>query len=75
MPDMRDAYRPALSLAEAAMLPAMMRPGGAVDGGGRPVDNSRRGSMCGLALLAHVKSAPARRRRRMRDHRAKSWVT
>lgn len=73
-------HAPALSLNEAAMLPAIWPEAprnlllshagldfrtGAVDAGGRPVDNPiRRGSMAGRAILHHVRSASARRQRR-----------
>ena len=72
-------HMPALSRQEAAMLPALMPempqnlliPFGAldyraapVDGGARPVNNVRRGTMAGRALLTYIKSAPARRQRR-----------
>ena len=78
------AHAPALSLQEAALLPALPAPApakprnllipqghldvrqGNVDDGGGVVDNfpPRRGSMAGRALLAYVKNAPARRRKR-----------
>lgn len=67
------AHTPALSLQEAAMLPALPRNmliptrgldfrRGAVDG--MPQPSVRRGTMAGRALLTYVKSAPAQRRRR-----------
>ena len=71
---------PALSVQEAAMLPALVREtprnllipygrldyrSGPVDAGAQPVDNrTRRGTMAGRALLAYIRSAPARRQRR-----------
>ncbi len=72
-------HMPALSRQEAAMLPALMPempqnlliPFGAldyraapVDGGARPANNVRQGTMAGRALLTYIKSAPARRQRR-----------
>lgn len=73
-------HAPALSLHEAAMLPALspetprnLLPShagldfrtGSVDAGGRPVDNPiRRGSMAGRAILHYVRSASAQRQRR-----------
>lgn len=50
------AHVPALSAAEAVMLPALPRQAQDI-----PV---RRGTMAGRALLAYVKSAPAQRRKR-----------
>ena len=50
------AHAPALSAAEAVMLPAMPRETQPI-----PV---KRGTMAGRALLAYVKNAPAQRRRR-----------
>lgn len=74
------ARMPALSLYEAAMLPALApetprnlllpQTGLAFqpvvqEAGGRSVDNrALRGMMAGRALLAHVRNASARRRRR-----------
>ena len=67
-------HAPALSLPEAAMLPALplnlILPDRRtyypmpVHDGGRPVDNAKRGSMAGRAVLTHVKNAPAKRRER-----------
>lgn len=73
-------HAPALTLQEAAMLPALARETprnllipfgsldyrtGPVDAGAQPVDNRmRRGTMAGRALLAYIRSAPARRQRR-----------
>ena len=72
-------HTPALSLQEAAMQPALMPemrqnlliPFGPldyravpVDGGAQLVDNVRRGTLAGRALLTYIKSAPARRQRR-----------
>ena len=50
------AHAPALSAAEAVMLPALPRE--------RQHIPTRRGTMAGRALLAYVKSAPAQRRKR-----------
>ncbi len=72
-------HMPALSRQEAAMLPALMPEmpqnllitfgaldyrAAPVDGGARPANNVRRGTMAGRALLTYIKSAPARRQRR-----------
>lgn len=65
-------HMPALSRQEAVMLPALMPempqnlliPFGALDYRAAPVDNVRRGTMAGRALLTYIKSAPARRQRR-----------
>lgn len=73
------AHMPALSLPEAAMLPALtpetprnlllpqtgliFRPVTMASGGGTVDNPVRRGTMAGCALLAHVRSAPARKRR------------
>ena len=73
-------HAPALSLNEAAMLPAIWPEAprnllmpytgldfrtGPVDGGGLPVDSAkRRGSMAGRAILHYIRSAPAQRQRR-----------
>ena len=86
---MMAAQMPALSLPEAAMLPALT-PGmprnlllpqnGLVfqpvqpGYGGLLVDNVQRGTMAGRAALNHAANAPARRQRRC-SHRAKSCVT
>ena len=74
------AHMPALSLPEAAMLPALtpetprnlllsqtgldFQPVQQASGGGSVDNPVRRGTMAGRALLAHVRNAPARRRRR-----------
>ena len=52
------AHAPALSAAEAVMLPALPRETQPI-----PV---RRGTMAGRALLAYVKGTPAQRRKRGR---------
>lgn len=70
MRTVHQAGLPALSLAEAVLLPALEAPGAAA---GKPIRRPGAAS----ALLAHVlrrKSAPAPWQRRA-GHRAKSWVT
>ena len=73
-------HAPALSLPEAAMLPALARedalPRNLVlpdrrtyfpmptPERGQPVDNLRSGSMAGRAVLTYVKNAPAQRPKR-----------
>ena len=62
-------HAPALSLPEAAMLPALPRnlvlPDHRVyypmPKPGQIVDNVRRGSMAGRAVLSHIKNAPTQR--------------
>lgn len=59
------ARSPALSRAEAAMLPALTnRKGEESAAGGPAVDNVRRGSKAVRALLQYAISTPARRQRR-----------
>lgn len=62
---------PAVSLAEAVLLPAQEPV--TLTGGG-VVDNQRRVRRGLLAHVMHSKSAPAARQRRCAQ-RAKSWVT
>ncbi len=73
-------HAPALSLPEAAMLPAMEAhnlprnlvlpdrrtyyPMPPVHSGAQLVDNHRRGSMAGRAVLNHIKNASAQRPKR-----------
>jgi len=62
-------HAPALSLPEAAMLPALPRNLVLPDRRtyypmpkpGQTVDNPRRGSMAGRAILTHIKNAPPKR--------------
>lgn len=72
-------HAPALSLPEAAMLPAieseslprnLVLPDRRIyfpmpmPDRERPVENIRRGSMAGRAILTHIKNAPAQRPKR-----------
>ncbi len=80
MPTTHAVHAPALSLPEAAMLPAMEAntlprnlvlpdrrtyyPMPPVQPTAQPVDNCRRGSMAGRAALNHIKNASAQRPKR-----------
>lgn len=68
---LHSARTPAVSLAEAVLLPALEPVSRA---GGAPVDNLRSNRRGLLAHVMHGKSAPAARQRRSAQ-RAKSWVT
>ena len=78
MPATYAVHTPALSLPEAAMLPALSREAALprnlilpdrrtyypMPQPGQIVDPPRRGSMAGRAVLQHIKNAPAQRPRR-----------